>query len=252
MASERTRTGIEIKNALTVKAVGYFDADVTKDDSGNITSVTFSDIPTISLGKVLHIGKDRHPYRINMIKEVGPENNRSYEMSVAKRTKASLFILPMLPGQRATYFFDKHLINCFIGTDKESHVIALLYRFSGSTDFIKFEEMLKGLPNFKHMSDTTKRTVLYVFDVPDEHLDDYFLFRRGMYSKFDPKYKIRILRFHNSGKDSTLGKILYRDQSRKKQLERDLNLNFELDKNAELYSIPDLEEETYDPAYYNV
>lgn len=248
----RTRTGIEVKNALTVKAVGYIGVKVVKDENDNITSITIPDMPEFSLGKKLHIGKDRHPYRINMIKEVGPSNNRSYEMSIAKRTKASLFVLPMLPGQRATYFFDRNMINCFIGTDKHENVIALLYRFSGDIEFVRFEDMLKNLDYFIESIDPTNRTVLYVFSVPEEHEHNYQMFLEGKYSRFDSDYKTRILRFHNSGKDSTLGQILYRTKNRKKQLERALELNFELDDEAELYSILNIEEETYDPKTYDI
>lgn len=248
----RTRTGIEVKNALTVKAVGYIGVKVVKDENDNITSITIPDMPEFSLGKKLHIGKDRHPYRINMIKEVGTSNNRSYEMSIAKRTKASLFVLPMLPGQRATYFFDRNMINCFIGTDKHENVIALLYRFSGDIEFVRFEDMLKNLDYFIESIDPTNRTVLYVFSVPEEHEHNYQMFLEGKYSHFDPDYKTRILRFHNSGKDSTLGQILYRTKNRKKQLERALELNFELDEEAELYSILNIEEETYDPKTYDI
>jgi len=250
--AERTRTGIEIKNALTVKAVGYVGVNVVKDENEKITSITIPDMPEFSIGKKLHIGKDRHPYRINMIKEVGPSNNRSYEMSIAKRTKASLFVLPMLPGQRATYFFDRNMINCFIGTDRHENVIALLYRFSGDVEFVRFEKTLKELDCFIESSDPTNRTVLYVFSVPEKHKHDYQMFLEGKYSKFDPDYKTRILRFHNSGKDSTLGHILYRTKGRKKQLERALELNFELDEKAELYSILDIKEETYDPKTYDI
>ena len=250
--AERTRTGIEIKNALTVKAVGYSNVNTTKDEENNITSIALPDIPKISLGETLRIGRERHVYRINMIKEVGPSNNRTYEMSIAKRTKASLFILPMLPGYRATYFFDRYMINCFIGTDKYTNVIALLYRFHGDMEFVKFEEMLKNLDCFIESSDPTNRTVLYVFSVPEEHAVNYQMFLEGKYSKFDPAFKTRILRFHNSGKESTLGHILYRTPARKKQLENALMLDFKLDENAELYSILNIEEETYDPKIYNI
>jgi hypothetical protein len=78
------------------------------------------------------------------------------------------------------------------------------------------------------------------------------MFLEGKYSKFDPAFKTRILRFHNSGKESTLGHILYRTPARKKQLENALMLDFKLDENAELYSILNIEEETYDPKIYNI
>ena len=64
----RTRTGIEVKDPLTVKAIGYLDVKVEEDDNNNIVSITFPDIPTINLGQKLHIGRKKHPYKINLIK----------------------------------------------------------------------------------------------------------------------------------------------------------------------------------------
>jgi len=248
----RTRTGIEVKNPLTVKAVGYIDVELEKNENDEIVSITLPEMPTIKIGQKIHIGKLKHPYKINSIKPVGPNNNKTYEMSIAKRTKASLFILPMLPGNRVTYLFDKSLINCFIGTDTHSDVIALLYRFSGDMKFVQFEDSLKKMENFKLSLDTSNRTVLYIFDVPHKHWGNFYNFLEGKYSKFDENYKKRILRFHNTGKDGTLGKILYKSKSRKKQLEKVLDLNILIDDDAELYSIPDLSEEIYDPDVYDV
>ena len=248
----RTRTGIEVKNPLTVKAVGYIDVETEKDENNNIVSITFPGMPKINIGQKIHIGRKKQPYKINLIKVVGPSNNKTYEMSIAKRTKASLFILPMLSGTRATYFFDKKLVNCFVGTEMHSNTIVLLYRFSGDLKFVQFEDSLKNMEIFKTSEDPSTKTVLYIFNVPGEHLEDFCHFINGKYSKFSESYKKRILKFHNVGKESTIGKILYRSKSRKKQLEEVLDLNIKIDKDAELYSIPKLEEEIYDPKIYDI
>ena len=109
-----------------------------------------------------------------------------------------------------------------------------------------------GLDYYMESEDLSKRTVLYTFKIPDDHLENYTFFIDGKYSEFLEKYKVRILRFHNSGKSSTLGKILYKDPTRKEELEKLLELNIEIDKNAELYSIPNLEEETLNLEVYGV
>ena len=250
--AKRARTGLTVKNALTVKVIGYLDVDSEVDDNNQIISLDIPELSKIGLGNVIKIGKNKDPYKINTIKAIGPSNNVTYELSIAKRTKASLFILPMLPGNRAKYYFDTRLLNCFIGTHKHKNVIALLYRFSAEQDFIQFEKMLMGLDYYMESEDLSKRTVLYTFKIPDDHLENYTFFIDGKYSEFLEKYKVRILRFHNSGKSSTLGKILYKDPTRKEELEKLLELNIEIDKNAELYSIPNLEEETLNLEVYGV
>jgi hypothetical protein len=248
----RSRTGIQIKDSLTVKAVGYIDAEVEFDDNENIISVKLPEIPEIALGKTLTIGRSKFPYKINMITSTGPENNTSYEMTMARRTKASLFILPMLSGNRKNYFYDALLLNCFVGTEDYENVIALLYRFSGKKEFVDFEHYLKSLDNFIECVDTSNKTTLYIFNVPVKHQKEFDLFLAGKYSKFDSKYKLKILRFHGFTKDSTLGKILYKAASRRKQLETALGPEVIIEKSAELYSIPNMTQEVYDPTVYDI
>jgi len=250
--AKRARTGLTIKNALTVKVIGYLDIKEEMNSDNIIESIDIPDFTKISLGNVIKIGSTKEPYKVNTIKPVGPENNITYELSIAKRTKASLFILPMLPGYRVTYHFNTRLLNCFIGTHRRDNVIALLYRFSAKQDFIKFENMLSELDYFIDSEDISNKTVLYTFDIPIEHLDNYAAFIEGRYSEFDDNYKKRILKFHNNGKTSTLGKILYKDPSRKEELEKVLDLSIAIDKDAELYSIPNLEEEILDLEVYGI
>tara|TARA_R110002020_G_scaffold165581_3_gene353103 strand:- start:26753 stop:27508 length:756 start_codon:yes stop_codon:yes gene_type:complete len=250
--SGRSRKGIQIKDSLTVKAVGYIDVELEFDDDGNIISVELPEVPTITLGKTLTIGRSKFPYKINMITSAGPENNTSYEMTMARRTKASLFILPMLSGNRKNYFYDTLLLNCFVGTEDHKNVIALLYRFSGKKEFVDFEHYLKSLDNFIECVDTSNKTTLYIFNVPEKHKKEFNLFLAGKYSKFDSKYKLKILRFHGFTKDSTLGKILYKAASRRKQLETALGPEVTIEKSAELYSIPNMTQEIYDPTVYDI
>ena len=250
--SRRSRQGIQVKDSLTVKAVGYLDVEVEFDDDGKIVSVELPEIPKISVGNTITIGRSKFPYKINIINSVGPDNNTTYEMTMARRTKASLFVLPMLPGNRKSYFYDKLLLNCFIGTHEHKDVIALLYRFSGKKEFVDFEDHLKGLDNFIECLEPSNKTTMYIFSVPEEYQKQFELFKQGKYSKFSNKFKLKVLRFHNFGKESTLGKILYKAASRRRQLENALGPEVRIDKSAELYSIPDMTKEIYDPTVYDI
>ena len=63
-------------------------------------------------------------------------------------------------------------------------------------------------------------------------------------------YKYKILSFHGVSEESSIGQILFKDPSRKIELEELLDLN--LPENAELYSIPNMDQEIYDPDQYDL
>ena len=109
---------------------------------------------------------------------------------------------------------------------------------------------MKDLVVFKKASDPTTKTVLYVFEVPHKHKEDYAHFINGEYSKFSQRYKDRILEFHLMGKDSVIGHILYKNKKRKIELEELMGVK--LMKHEELHSIPDPTFEVYNPEIYNL
>jgi hypothetical protein len=241
------KQGIEIKDSLTLR-VPWHPETVVHRDSDRILSITPYELPEISLGTLVKVNSS--PYRINRIDVVGAGSNIQYELSMAQRTKSSLFLLPMLPGLKRDYMTERVLINAFLATPDDTRCIALLYRFQGSKEFNRLETMLKGLPTFVSMHDVTKHTVLYVTSVPEECAEDYDLFVKGAYSKMSENFKQRVLRFHECGPESPMGQILYRSEKRKKTLES--NLEVTLHPDAEVLSIPDIEKETYQPHIYDL
>tara|TARA_Y100001937_G_C7133648_1_gene338850 strand:- start:2409 stop:3170 length:762 start_codon:yes stop_codon:yes gene_type:complete len=202
----------------------------------------------ITLGLTLQIKKTK--YKVNIIEKRMILNKLYYDISIAKRTKATTFIMPMLPGNKKLYFWNKLFVNCFVATEKDENCIALLYRWSGDLRYIKFEKILSQFKNFRRRYDPSPHYVMFVFDVPKECLRNYRAFLLGKYSKFDRDYKIDILDFHNLDMDNEIGQILFKSERRKKQLEKRLDAT--LPDNSELLSIIQIEEETFDPEIYKL
>lgn len=204
---------------------------------------------TILVGSTVTV--DKKPYKVNFITRSIVGKRVVYTLTTAYLTKSSMFIMPMLTGNRRLFLFESLFVNCFTGiTIKDvtyENKIVLLYRFSGETLFLKFEQALKQFPGFIDTFDPSPYFVAFVFEVPDKHLDNYIKFINGKYSKLEPQYKEIILGFHNFGPEGELGQIMFKSSKKRERLEESLNV--ELDEDAELYSIPD-ENEIFNPEIY--
>ena len=233
-------------DARTVKITGGTKAIISHKYKGKIVSLEFPDGSVISLEQTINIKK--RPYKVNIIKKAFVGNTLVYELSVAEKTKSTLFALPMLGGERRLFFYDNLLINCFIGVPDHEGCIALLYRWSGDPLFLKFENALKQFRNYLDSYDVSETFIMFVFDVPTKHIKNYKSFITGKYSKFSSDYKTQILKFHGMDINSQLAQIVYKNEKRKKRLEHTLNVK--LDDKAELYSILNKNQEIFDPNYY--
>ena len=165
-----------------------------------------------------------------------------------KKNKSSKFILPMLGGMRRLFFYDTLLINCYIGTDTDKDCIVLVYSYSDSLLFNKFERAIIKLNDFFKAYETDKH-VIFIFNVPREHIRNYKKFIAGKYSKFSLDYKLQILEFHDQEIEDPLGQILFRSERRRDIMEKALDAV--IDEDSELYSIPNMEDEIFNPKYIN-
>ena len=209
-----------------------------------ITSVSFNDPElTISVGDTQMFRK--MPFKVNIIDKT---SSTKCELKVAPRTKSSVFIMPMLSGSKELYFYNTLFLNCFIATEDHPNSIILLYRFSGSALFLKFEQALKKFTTFKDMIDPSPHHVMFVFDIPTKYKDDYNKFILGKYSHFSPELKAAIFKFHKTDMHSSLGQILYKSEKRRLRLSQ--NLGMEIPPDMELFDIPDAEDEIYNPKIY--
>ena len=231
-------------DARTIKVTGGTKAIKTHKYENEIVCLEMPKY-TISTGETISV-KNRK-YKVNIIKELYAGNTLFYELYVAKQTKSSLFVLPMLGGERKLFFYNNLLINAFIGLPNHEGCIALLYRWSSDPLFLKFEKAIEQFRNYIGTEDISNDFVMFIFDVPIKHIDNYKKFINGEYSKFDETYKSKILKFHGMNIDTQVGQILYKSEKRKKRLEHMLGMD--LDESAELFSIID-DSEIFNPKYY--
>ena len=235
-----------IMNARTIRLTGGTKAIVVHKYKDEIVSLELPNDLVISLGETIPIKNKK--YKVNIINKLYIGNTLIYELHVAKQTKSNIFILPMLSGERKLFFYDSHLINTFIGLQDHEGCIALLYRWSGDPLFLKFENALKQFRNYIDSQDIANDLILFIFDIPNKHTNNYKNFIEGKYSEFTPIYKTQLLKFHGMNIDSQIGQILFRSEKRKKRLEH--TLGTDLKDNAELFSIIEPEIEIFNPNYY--
>jgi hypothetical protein len=247
---ERGSSVVAIKDPLTVTVTNTMDVTIVRGDEDKIISIDIPGVAQVSLGNVMSISNHKIKFKINSIESKDTTGLPIYELAMANRTKASLFILPMLPGNRQSYYYNTLFLNCFVSTEDEDTIIALLFRFSGIKGFIALEGSLKKLKTFISSKDPTKNTVMFVFKVPERHSENYKRFLNGRYSEMDSQYKHRVLEFHNSPIDGVIGQILFKDEERRAQLEEAIGQD--LPENAELLSTPNISQETYDHKVYDI
>ena len=212
----------------------------------NIVSLEMPDNYFIAIGDSLKIKKK--PYKINMIEQQLTNGVLSYNCKIAERTKSSLFVLPMLGGNRQLFLYNSLLLNAFIEWNTYNHHIILLYRWSDDPLFTNFIDALKQFNNFVGAFDIDAYHIVFVFDVPERHRHNYQLFRESKYSKMDDIFKLKILDFHDMDIHMTLGQILFRASERREELE--IKLNAEIDRTSELLSCIDEEKEILNIKHY--
>ena len=235
-------------NALTFRITGCTKTLTPVKKDGQIIALKSSDNkgPTFTRGLTLEIKKRK--YKVEIIKQVKIRSTIYYDISIAKRTKSSTFIFPMLTGNRRLFLWNTLFVNCFLHTDEDSNCISLLYRWSSDSLFLKFEKALSKFKSFKKRYDPNPNYVMFVFNVPEKYKKEYVLFLKGKYSKFSQDYKLHILDFHGLEMDSEVSQILFRSKKRKKALET--KLNCPLPKGSELLSIINKDDETYNSEVY--
>lgn len=120
------------------------------------------------------------------------------------KNNTTKFILPMIFDDDVKYneILTKDFINAYIADfDKpeyDDHI--LIACKEGKTSYDE-------LPKPTHQYNKNNLTV-FVYDIPENHAEDYFTLIAGMYSLLSESYKQRLLDFWNQEKGSDLDKIL--------------------------------------------
>jgi hypothetical protein len=238
-------------NGRTIRMTGSV-ADYSRvyDEDGKTITALVNGKLKHDIGSIVR-GRTKNPYKLNHITPLYNAVNllAGYDLSVARATKSTIFLCPMLGGRRELFYWDKLLVNAFCAIPYEDNIIALLYRFCGDAEFTRFEAALEQFRNFKYKIDTDPYHVLFVFDVPEETRASYEHFVNGRYSEIDDIVKLKILDYHGFNMDGSTAKILFKSPSLKKELEEQLDVT--IPEENELHSPPKLNEETFDPELYH-
>ncbi len=232
------------KNGRSFTIMPGKDGVIPEERDGKIVSLDMG-THTINEGQVVTV--EKKPYKVNHFAKSIVGKKLVYTLTTAYLTKSSMFVMPMMTGNRRLYMFDTLFVNCFIGIKDYENKIVLLYRFSGDTVFLRFEQALQKFPGFVDTFDPSPHFVAFVFNIPDKHLDNYVHFLNGRYSEFSPEYKEAVLDFHGFTADGELGQIMFKSASRRQRMENQLEVA--IDEDAELYSIPD-ETEVFNQEIY--
>ena len=171
-----------------------------RDESGNITKLNI-DGYNVSLDEILYLrlfDKYVRPFKTLFIRK--SKQGNAYVLNSTIPTKASRFIMPMLRMKdetQTTFKYGSHFINCYVGTSDEGYMdnIYLVYRYSGTPEYAKFEEYLRNHELFEEQIDLDHQQVMYRFSMTSEDKNNYEKFKSGQYSKFSEDYKKKILSF---------------------------------------------------------
>lgn len=174
--------------------------------------------------------------------------------------KSKTYLLPLLSE---LVEFDKkyhnNIINTYIYDDlgKYENCFFILHKFSfRNPEYTIYENKLINNELYIDLIDIDN-DVLYIFKFPDDYLYEYNKYKEGKYSEFKNDAKELILNFFgevykfNMNAVSFLIKvkqILFKDKKLKKIIEDELNVI--LSDDAELSSIMDKEEETFNISKY--
>jgi hypothetical protein len=216
------------------------------DGEGNIQALEGPDGLNLTVGLKTKI--KRLKYKINIIEEVWVKNALAYDCHIDKRTKSSIFLLPMFGGTRNLFMWNQLFMNCFLYTEEDTQYIQLLYRFSGDPLFLKFEQTLTKFKSFVRKEDPDDGFVLFTFKIPERQISNYKKFINGEYSKFSKLYKMTLLEFHDFDVEGLIGQVIFKSAPRKVELETKLGCT--LPEDSELLSILNIEQETFNPKKY--
>lgn len=212
-----------------------------------LVSLEFTNGKVISKEELITI--KNKPYKINIIQQKTRKNVLFYDLKTCERTKSSMFVTPFLGGNKSLWFYNKALINTFLGIEGEfDDKIVLLYKRYSDPLFLKFIDVIQQFRSFFELRYLNKHHVLAIFNVPSKSQKNYNKFKNGEYSKLSKLYKLKILEYHKMEVEGAVGQILFKSPKRRRKIEKMVGM--EIPDEAEVYSVPNLKEELFNINYY--
>ena len=162
------------------------------------------------------------------------------KLQETKPTKCCKFVLPMCGINPTKLPFN--FINSYIYDDK-----SIILIFEKLNDNIQFENFINKNNTFIKQDEIDDKLILY-YNIPNEYLNDFNLFKLGSYSKFSQNYKNILTDYYGriSIKENytvTMYNTIYPQEFKRKQIADRLGVNINLVE--EVLDKPDLEEEQY-------
>lgn len=222
------------------------DPDIEiKNEKNEIITLDYKCDYKITVNSTL-ILKEKNKYKITKISKQQHDNKTYYYLYMHPLiNKSTTFIMPFLGYNKETFRFNNEFIKCYIGTEEfgdYGNNIYLLYRYSADINFVKFEEnILIQNPLYEETYEVDKYQTLYKFKIEEKYKNDIDKIIKGKYSEISEDAKNKILKFNNAITNGDLEQILYKRKERRLKLEEELKIN--IDENAELYSIFNIEDE---------
>lgn len=178
------------------------------------------------------------------------------------KNKTVAYLLPLVGNKNsklADFKDDEHFLKCnFINAfryceefpDLDTHIF-VIYKYSPHPQFEELLNKFRRYAAFHSIIDNDKYTVIVVFEIPASSKKALQLFDKGAYSKFRAEDKKQILDFYSVTSSDKFGPagVLYKKEWRRLEIESKIDMK--LPEDAELSSIPDLEQETYYLKYKN-
>ena len=180
------------------------------------------------------------------------------KLDILTKNKTYTYLLPCLG--LIVNRFKGQIVNAFIGDDDYPHLdnhIFVLYKFSGDTAFLDFEEELEDFPIYECTYDPKDEYVMKVFKVPTDSQEDFQAFKDSKYSELSKILKTKIMAFHSLPPDGAIVDILYKRESAFERLEAELNKypgvsTATVDRNLEASGLIDVSREVYSSRYKTI
>ncbi len=157
-------------------------------------------------------------------------------------TKTFIYALPMLDSHRSKFV---NIQNCFLRNVDYPEYLDHLFPVFKEEEKQAYQRMLdkyrkKEYYVFDYKLDKVHRT--FCFTIPGQYQYEFDKFKDSRYSEFTDEYKDRILSFHDKRYKSDVAKYLWRDESKFKQREEDLNVS--IPRENEIISVLNPQKET--------
>jgi len=178
------------------------------------------------------------------------------KLDITQKTKAYTYMMPLLGIKLEP--FKENIVNAFFGDEdypEYNNHIFILYKFSGTTEFLKFEDNLENEePLMVKSYDPDREYVMKVFKILKRFEDDYKLLKESKYSQISMELKTRIIAFHNLPQEHPIIDVIFKREAAFQRLENDLNKydnvsKITVDRNLEASGLLDFSREIYNSNY---